>query len=66
MPFWPIIKPVDRRAQRLLQQLDRLDVVDAEHLPLRGAGRRADRRGGGDAGIVGHFVHRHQFGLADR
>ena len=56
---------VDRRAERLLQHLDRLDVIDAEHLPFGGAGRRADRGGGGDEGVVGHFIHAHQLGMAD-
>ncbi len=53
-------------SQRILQHLHRLDVIDTEHLPLGGPGRRTDRGGRGDVGIVGHLVHRHQFRLADR
>ncbi len=57
---------IHRCAQRILQHLHRLDVVNTKHLPLGGPGRCADRGRRGDVGVIGHLVHRHQFGLADR
>ena len=65
MPFWPIIKSVDRRAERLLQHLDRFHIIDAEHLPFGRTGRRANGGRGGDERVVGYFVDAYQFGLAD-
>src|SRR5258708_7786875 len=56
---------IDRRAEGILQHFDRLDVIDAEHLPFGGTGRRTDRGGSGDPGVVGHFIHRHQFRLTN-
>jgi hypothetical protein len=49
---------VNRRTQGVLQHLDRLDVVDAQHLPFGAAGRRADRGGRRDVSIVGNLIHR--------
>jgi hypothetical protein len=57
---------VNRLAERILQYLHRLDIIGAEHLPLGGAGRGADRGGGRDKSVVRNLVHRYQFGLSDR
>src|SRR5262249_16034911 len=56
---------VQRCAERLLQQLHRLDVVATEHLPLRGSGRRADGGRRGNVGVVGNLFDRHQLGPTD-
>ena len=41
------------------------EVGDADHLPFRSAGRSAKRRRDCDVSVIGHFIHQHEFRLAD-
>ena len=56
----PNHQSIDRLAQLALRELHRAHVINAQHLPLGRAGRRADCRRRCDPGIVRHFVHAHQ------
>lgn len=60
---------MDRDAVRLPRAhrrgVEQRPVGDADHLPFRSAGRSADRRRGCDVSVIGHFIHQHEFRLAD-
>jgi hypothetical protein len=56
---------VNRGIEGVLQHLNCLDVIDAQHLPFGRTGRRTDRGGCRDISIVGNLIHRNQFGLTD-
>ena len=51
----------DRKAQGFVQQLDRLDVVDAAHFPWRRGCGRADGGSGGDQVFGVQFIDGDQF-----